>query len=94
MSPTIVATTSVHAAPNLGEPATGRGAFVQALERAMSRLDATPGVDAARAAGPLDPGRILELQTAVYEHAERVEIVSKLADHAVGAVKTLLQTRV
>jgi hypothetical protein len=94
MTPTIVAATSASApsAP-AGHPGQ-RDAFARALERAMERLDAAPGSGAADVARSLEPRRLLELQAAVYAHAERVEIVSKLADHAVGAVKTLLQTRV
>ena len=60
---------------------------VRALERAdrpVSAPDAT-GVDAASA---------LALQAEIYRQAERVELASKLLDHAVGAVKTVLQTRV
>ena len=39
-------------------------------------------------------GSALELQVAAYRHAEHVELATRLADHAVGAVKTILQTRV
>lgn len=94
MNPTIGAATHATAAPSPADQSGPRGAFAHALERAFERLDETPGVDAAGAARALDPQRILALQAAVYRHAEHVEIVSKVADHAVGAVKTLLQTRV
>ena len=69
-----------------------RSSFAEALARAAGRLDAGP--KALVAAEALEPRRVVELQLAVYRHAERVELASKLADHAIGAVKTLLQTRV
>ncbi len=40
-----------------------------------------------------DTARALALQAEVYRQAERVELASRLVDHAVGAVKTLLQSR-
>jgi hypothetical protein len=69
-----------------------RSSFAQVLARAAGRLDAGPRP--LGAAEALEPRRVVELQLAVYRHAERVELASKLADHAIGAIKTLLQTRV
>lgn len=64
--------------------------FADALRRTLAAVDETPrpGPEApdARAA--------LALQAAVYRHAERVELASRLLDHGVSAVKTVLQTRV
>ena len=36
----------------------------------------------------------LILQARIYREAERIELVSKLIDHSVGAMKTILQSRV
>ena len=53
----------------------------------------------ARSAGrtPLDtadPAALLAAQAALYREAERIELASRVVDQGVGAVKTLLQTRV
>ena len=59
---------------------------VQAAERGRSaRTPDTPPVT--------DTARALALQASIYRHAEQVEIVSKVVDHAVSAMKTILQTR-
>ena len=68
--------------------------FAATLERASRALE-SPVASAARASGPTSPmAEAIELQARVYRDAERVELASKLLDHAVGAVKTVLQTRV
>lgn len=67
-------------------------AFSRILEQTLTGIDrgiAVPGTTE-----PLDARGALELQAAVYRHAERLEITSRLLDHGVGAVKTVLQTRV
>jgi hypothetical protein len=68
--------------------------FARSLERALASVDADAARGGADAVRTSDPQRLLELQSAIYRHAERVEIVSRLADHAVGTIKTILQTRV
>ena len=74
-------------------PATPRqgSSFAQTLERAMGAVERSSGATAA--VGDLGPAEALALQATLYRHAERLELASKLLDHGVGAIKTLLQTR-
>lgn len=58
---------------------------------AAAERSGTPSVS--RISENSEAARALALQAEIYQQAERVEIVSKLVDHAVSAVKTLLQTR-
>jgi hypothetical protein len=79
------------AAPSADGTRAGAG-FAAALERALGDLDRGAGTPAATEA-PLDARAALELQAAVYREAERVELASKLLDHGLAALKTVLQTR-
>lgn len=67
-------------------------AFAEVLTRAIRSVDER--ASAAGSPANLDAAAALRLQASVYREAERVELVSKLVDHAVGSIKTLLQTRV
>lgn len=66
--------------------------FARALERAAAS-GGVGGDAAARSSAPLGAAEALALQADLYARAERLELTSKLLDHGVGAVKTLLQTR-
>ena len=84
----IAAATPSPTAPSVGAPRP----FADAVSRAVASIDASapaPSVDAS-----LDAAQALELQAAVYRHAERIELTSKIVDLGVGAIRTLLQTRV
>jgi hypothetical protein len=90
---------ATHGAPVVSRdgasPMRGSGArsFAAELARAFDAIDRGDGgrIDAATADAP---GALLEIQMAVYRHAERLELASKIVDYAVGSVKTILQTRV
>ncbi len=69
-------------------------AFSRVFEQAVRDVDRAIAIPDIEATEPLDARGALELQAAVYRHAERVEIVSRIVDHGVAAVKTVLQTRV
>ena len=70
------------------------GGFRTALEGAMRALERAGAPVAPRPPGEVDAASALALQAEIYRQAERVELASKLLDHAVGAVKTVLQTKV
>ena len=72
----------------------GAGRFGEVLARALGDLDRSAANASPPTAGALDTRGALELQIAVYRHAERVELTSRLIDHGLSAVKTVLQTRV
>lgn len=95
----MTASTAIGAARASQTVATARssrpaGSFARLLAQMEQRLAtgiaSEPG--AAATGRPLDPA--IELQVRVYREAERVELVSKLVDHAVSAAKTVLQTKV
>lgn len=94
MSPRI-AGTPLPASPSR-ESAPMRGSspsFAQVFRDAMRAADRSRPETPRASAIPTDASRALALQAEIYRDAERVELVSKLVDHAVSAVKTLLQTR-
>ena len=62
--------------------------FADALERALRS-----GRPSAADLSTQDPRELLELQASLYRDAQRLELASRAVDHAVGALKTLLQTR-
>ena len=70
----------------------GTRSFADAVAKAAASLDASP--PASPNGSQLDATSALELQAAVYRHAERIELASKIVDLGVGAIRTLLQTRV
>jgi hypothetical protein len=78
-----------------GGPVTpnGKPSFATILRDAVNAADRgrTPSLPVRADAS--DTARSLALQAEVYRESERVEIVSRLVDHAVSAVKTLLQSR-
>lgn len=45
-------------------------------------------------ANDLSSPDVLRLQVEMYRQAEQIELASKLLDHGVSAVKTILQTRI
>jgi len=89
---------SVAPAPqaSVGPNAGGRagGGFRAALDGAVRALERADTRVTAPASGEVDAASSLALQAEIYRQAERVELTSKLLDHAVGSVKTVLQTRV
>ena len=70
-----------------------RGGFAGALDHALRALEPQRATSVA-ATGELDPAAALALQASIYRDAERLELASKLLDYGVGAVKTILQTKV
>lgn len=80
-------------ATNAAPSTTTLGSFARVFERAVGALAHEPAALRLET-GDLDANAALALQADVYRHAERLELTSKLLDHGVGAVKTLLQTRV
>ena len=77
------------------QPAVSSGArsFASVLRDAVQTAERGRAARTPDAAQVTDPARALALQAAIYRHAEQVEIVSKVVDHAVSAMKTILQTR-
>jgi hypothetical protein len=73
-------------------PAAPSRGFAAAFERALRALER--GSAEPPRVSELDAERTLALQASTYRQVERVELVSRLVDHGVGAVKTILQTRV
>lgn len=71
----------------------GKTSFAKILRDAVNAAERTqtPALPVRNEAS--DAARSLALQAEVYRQSERVELVSRLVDHAVGAVKTLLQSR-
>lgn len=67
--------------------------FSRVLRDAMRSVERNGVAPGRTSPIPHDSLRALELQAEIYRHSERVELVSKLVDHTVSAVKTLLQTR-
>jgi hypothetical protein len=67
--------------------------FSETLERALARVDRFESTSAT-AVSDLDARTALELQASVYMQEERFELISRLVDHGVSAVKTILQTRI
>jgi hypothetical protein len=74
--------------------AAGTGGFARAFEQALRRLDRPDAPATGTATAELDARAALELQAAVYRRAEEIELASRLLDHGVSAVKTILQTRI
>jgi hypothetical protein len=91
-------TTPVNSRPSFaragaeGPPASGATSFEATVARAARALD--EAVTAPRPSTTADPAALLATQAEIYRHAERLELASRVVDHAVGAVKTILQTRV
>lgn len=71
----------------------GQPALHRTFRDVLAAIDRSSTAAPAAAPGHVGAPQALALQAEVYRHAERVELVSRLLDHAVGAVKTLLQTR-
>ena len=71
----------------------GRPSFAAILRDAVSAADRSRTPSLPVRAEASDTVRHLALQAEVYRESQRVEIVSRLVDHAVSAVKTLLQSR-
>lgn len=71
----------------------GKPTFATILRDAVSAADRSRTPSLPVRADAADTVRHLALQAEVYRESERVEIVSRLVDHAVSAVKTLLQSR-
>lgn len=76
-------------------PATsiGKASFAAILRDAVNAAERTKTPSLPVRNDASDAARSLALQAEVYRQSERVELVSRLVDHAVGAVKTLLQSR-
>lgn len=72
---------------------TGARSFASVLRDAVQSAERGRAARSQEASPVTDPARALALQAAIYRHAEQVEIVSKVVDHAVSAMKTILQTR-
>jgi len=64
---------------------------LQTLERQRETIDRW--IAGARTGARISPLGLLALQTEVYAYAQRVELVSRLVDRTVGAVKTVLNTQ-
>jgi hypothetical protein len=75
-------------------PANGGATFARVLARALADVDRSAAGLATSNGAALDARQSLELQAAVYRHVERLELASRLIDHGISAVKTVLQTRV
>lgn len=71
----------------------GKASFAKILRDAVNAAERTQTPAHPLRNGATDTERSLALQAEVYRQSERVELVSRLVDHAVGAVKTLLQSR-
>ena len=70
------------------------GSFAAELSRALGALATGDLASLTAAASAGEEGSLLAAQAAIYRHAERVELASKLVDYGVGGIKTILQTRV
>jgi hypothetical protein len=68
--------------------------FAGAIGRAIAALDRSSRIPSGRDAADGQPESLLAAQAALYREAETVELAARLVDHAVGAIKTVLQTRV
>jgi hypothetical protein len=77
------------ASASIASSKTFRETFERLLATADPAARRTPHVPSVATADTT----ALELQARVYREAERAELISKLVDHTVGAVKTILQTR-
>jgi hypothetical protein len=65
------------------------------LERAVAAERNLDALLAAAARGKtFSPGELLALQATVFRHAQTIEIVSRVADRLVGAVKQVMGTQV
>ena len=65
------------------------------LERAVAAERNIDALLAAAARGKtFTPGELLALQAAVFRYSQTVEIVSRVADRLVGAVKQVMGTQV
>ena len=71
----------------------GKASFATILRDAVNAAERTQTPSLPVSNGATDAARTLAVQAEVYRQSERVELVSRLVDHAVGAVKTLLQSR-
>lgn len=67
-------------------------AVLERLASAENRLDAVLG--AAARGKTFSPAELLALQSGVFRYAQTVEVVSRVADRLVGAVKQTMGTAV
>lgn len=79
--------------PGATVAAIGKPSFAAVLRDAVSAADRSRTPSLPIRTDVSETARHLALQAEVYRESERVEIVSRLVDHAVSAVKTLLQSR-
>jgi hypothetical protein len=70
-----------------------RAGFGETLERVVASLDRT-GQSPQTIAADASPSSLLAAQAELYRDAERIELASRLLDHSVSAIKTILQTRI
>jgi hypothetical protein len=67
----------------------------QLLGRALGAEDRVDALLAAAARGKtFSPGELLALQSMTFRYAQTVEVVSRIADRLVGAVKQTMTTQV
>lgn len=82
---------SRHSFPSV--TSSGKASFARILRDAVNAVERTQTSSIPVRTDSSDAARTLALQAEVYRQSERVELVSRFVDHAVGAVKTLLQSR-